>query len=315
MTSKRRLGYFDPGAFLNVEMYPTQRLRVLLGARIDAFGTASGVYFEPRMSFRWKVRGGEGNATTLKAALGLYAQPPQINETDPVFGTPGIGANQATQFSCGVEQELAHRVTVSVEPFYKNLFNLVAPRADASQPSGFLYTNEGTGFAYGVEFLIKYKPDKHFMGWFAYTISRSERRDLPGTPIHLFQYDQTHVLSALGSYNFGNGWSAGMRVRLVSGNPFTPIIGGYFDSNGGDYGPVDKLPIYSARLPTFFELDVRVEKKWKILKDSNFSVYIDVLNATNQRNVEGFTYNYDFQIHATAAGLPIIPSLGARVEL
>ena len=106
-----------------------------------------------------------------------------------------------------------------------------------------------------------------------------------------------------------------MRVRYVTGNPFTPIVGGYFDNNGGDYGPVDKLPIYSARLPAFFELDVRVEKKWHILKDSSFSLYLDVLNATDNRNVESFTYNYDFQIHSTASGLPILPSFGARIEL
>jgi TonB family protein len=315
LTSNRTLGYFDPGAFVNVELYPVSRLRMLAGARVDTFGTASGVYFQPRMSLRWVARGSEGDRTTLKAALGMYAQAPQINETDPVFGTPGIGANEATQISAGIEQDLLHRVSVSVEPFYKNLFNLVSPRADASQPSGFLYTNEGTGFAYGVEFLIKYKPDKHFMGWIAYTISRSERRDLPEQPIHLFEYDQTHVFSALGTYNFGGGWSVGARVRYVTGNPYTPIVGGYFDSNAGDYGPVDKLPVYSARLPAFFSVDVRVEKKWHILKDSQFSLYLDVLNATNNRNVESFTFNYDYQIHATAAGLPILPSFGARLEL
>ncbi len=73
--------------------------------------------------------------------------------------------------------------------------------------------------------------------------------------------------------------------------------------------------MYSARLPPFFELDVRVEKRWRILKDSQLSVYLDVLDATNYRNVEALTYNYDYQIHATAAGLPIIPSLGIKVEL
>jgi hypothetical protein len=119
----------------------------------------------------------------------------------------------------------------------------------------------------------------------------------------------------VGTYSFGNGWSVGARVRFVSGNPYTPIIGGYFDNSGGDYGPVDKLPVFSGRLPPFFELDVRVEKKWRILKDSQLSAYIDVLNATNNRNVESFTYNYDYQFHATAAGLPIIPSVGVRIEL
>ncbi|HEY2368878.1 MAG TPA: TonB-dependent receptor, partial [Polyangiaceae bacterium] len=314
-TSTRSFGYFDPAAFANIEMHPSKNVRVIAGARVDTFGGTSGVYLQPRMNLRWVLRGKEGDRTTLKGALGLYAQAPQINEIDPVFGTPGLSANQATQMSFGIEQELFKRVEVSIEPFYKNLFDLVSQRPDAAQTSGFRYTNEGTGFAYGVELLVKYKADKHFSGWIAYTISRSERRDLPEQPLHLFQYDQTHVLSALGTYSFGNGWSVGARVRFVSGNPYTPIIGGYFDNNGGDYGPVDKLPVYSARLPPFFSLDVRVEKKWHILKDSQLSVYIDVLNATNYRNIEALTYAYDYQFHATAAGLPIIPSLGGRLEL
>lgn len=315
LTSTRSFGYFDPAAFANVEMFPAKTLRVLLGARVDAFGGTQGVYFQPRMNARWLLRGKEGERTTLKGALGLYAQAPQINEIDPVFGTPGLSANQATQVSLGIEQELLHRVTVSLEPFYKNLFDLVSNRPDPTAPGGFRYGNEGTGFAYGLELLVKYAPDRHFSGWIAYTLSRSERRDLPEEPLHLFQYDQTHVLSAVGTYSFGNGWSVGARVRYVTGNPYTPILGGYFDNTGGDYGPVDKLPVYSGRLPPFFELDVRVEKKWHILKDSQLSVYIDVLNATDNRNVESFTYGYDYQIHATAGGLPILPSLGARLEL
>jgi len=315
LTSTRSFGYFDPAAFANIEIHPSPSVKVLLGARVDTFGGTSGVYLQPRMNVRWVLRGKEGSRTTLKGALGLYAQPPQINEIDPVFGTPGLSANQATQASFGIEQEILKRVDVSIEPFYKNLFDLVSQRPDATQTAGYRYTNEGTGFAYGVEFLAKYKPDKHFSGWIAYTLSRSERRDLPGQPLHLFQYDQTHVLSVLGTYSFGNGWSVGARVRFVTGNPYTPIIGGYFDNNGGDYGPVDKLPVYSGRLPPFFSLDVRVEKKWHIFKDSQFSVFIDMLNATNYRNVEAFTFNYDFQFHATAAGLPILPSVGARLEL
>ena len=315
LTSTRSFGYFDPAAFANAEIFPAPAVRVLLGARVEAFGGTSGVYLEPRMSLRWTLRGHEGAHTTLKAALGTYAQAPQINEIDPVFGTPGIGANQATQVSVGLEQEMLRRVTVSIEPFYKNLFDLVSSRPDPTQPSGFRFGNEGTGFAYGIEFLLKVKPDLHFSGWLAYTLSRSERRDLPEEPLHLFQYDQTHVLSAVGTYSFGDGWSVGARVRYVTGNPYTPIIGGYFDNNGGDYGPVDKLPVYSGRLPAFFAMDVRLEKKFHVLKDTKLTVYLDVHNATNNRNVESFTNNYDYQIHATAAGLPILPSLGARIEL
>lgn len=162
LTSVRSYGYFDPGAFLNAEIHPAETMRVLVGARLDTFGATAGVYVQPRMSMRWVVRGKDDDKTTLKGAFGLYAQPPQINETDPVFGTAGLFANRATQISFGIEQELLHHVELSVEPFYKNLFDLVSQMPDPTQASGTRYVNSGTGFAYGVELLVKCKPDKHF---------------------------------------------------------------------------------------------------------------------------------------------------------
>jgi TonB family protein len=44
-----------------------------------------------------------------------------------------------------------------------------------------------------------------FFGWISYTLSRSERHDVPSEPLSLFQFDQTHVLTLLGNYKFGRG--------------------------------------------------------------------------------------------------------------
>src|SRR5690606_20709929 len=52
-----------------------------------------------------------------------------------------------------------------------------------------------------------------------YTLSRSERRANPDDAQRLFDFDQTHIASILGSYQLGAGWELGARFRLVSGVP------------------------------------------------------------------------------------------------
>jgi hypothetical protein len=253
--------------------------------------------------------------TVVKAALGVYTQEPQPFENDPVFGTPNIAVERAVHASAGIEQEVAPNVDLSLEGFYKDLYGLVSRRPDATTPSGFRYGNEGTGFVYGAELLLKYRPDARFYGWIAYTLSRSERRSLPEEDLRIFEYDETHVLSALGSLRLGRGWEAGLRVRYTTGFPYTPVIAGAFDADAGAYSPIERRPLYGGRVPAFFSLDVRVEKKWQLSERANVAVYVDVLNATNQRNVEGITSNFDFSRAGVVSGIPFLPVLGVRGEL
>ncbi len=125
-----------------------------------------------------------------------------------------------------------------MEGFYKDLNNLVVPVAAASSTAnGQSYQNNGSGRVYGSEFLLRYKPEGRFFGWVAYTLSRSERRDAGGDALYTFDYDQTHILTALGSYKLGRGWQAGLRFRYVSGTPYTPELGGVMDYDAGSYAP------------------------------------------------------------------------------
>lgn len=313
LTQQRTFGFFNPAAFLSVEAKPHKSLTTILGVRAETFGGVPGVAVEPRATVRYLVS--PDPKLMVKAAVGLYTQAPQIYENDPLFGTADIGVARSAQASAGIEFELFHRVELSLEPFYKRLYELVSRRPDPTTTSGFRYGNEGEGFAYGTELLVKYRPDARFLGWIAYTISRSERRSLPEQDLRPFDYDQTHVLSALGSYRLGHGWETGVRVRYVTGNPYTPVRGGAFDADAGAYGPLEQRPLNSSRFPAFFSMDVRVEKKWTFGKTANVSVYLDVMNAINHRNVEGYNTNFDNSLTVPVKGLPILPNLGLRGEL
>ena len=44
------------------------------------------------------------------------------------------------------------------------------------------------------------------------------------------------------------------------------------------------------------------------------NVYLDVINVYNRQNGEAIVYSYNLQNNTLQAGLPIIPSLGIRLE-
>jgi hypothetical protein len=241
--------------------------------------------------------------TTLKGGVGLFAQPPQAQETNAVFGMSGLTSNRAIHYDLGIERAFAPHIETSLEGFYKQLDNLVEPGLG----------NTGSGVVYGAETLIRYKPDERFFGWIAYTLSRSLRRDQPGAPLRIFQYDETHVLTVLGSYRIGRGWELGMRYRLSSGYMYTPNAYGFYDENVGTYLALSSYPVDGSRLPLFHSLDIRVDKTWTF-GWGKLNAYLDVLNVYNQGNVDGLTYDFNYTHMAYANDLPIIPSIGLRVE-
>jgi TonB family protein len=319
--SREKATIFRPAWYMEAELQPTNRLRIVPGVRVDYARDTGHADFAPRLVARYDlVKGADPNhpelqprRTTLKGGVGVFYQPPQFQETNPVFGTPGLTSNRALHYSLGVEQEITRQVEVSVEGFYKDLTNQVSRAPNAS--GDYTYGNRGLGSVIGLETLLKYKPDARFFGWIAYTLSRSVRRDSAASPEYLFQYDQTHNLIMLGSYRLGRGWEFGARFRIVTGPLDTPVVSSpalpaLYASDAGAYTPLQAKP-FSTRLPLFHQLDLRVDKRWQF-KSWRLSAYLDIQNVYNNAAVEGLAYNYNYSRQSYQTGIPIIPSVGLR---
>jgi TonB family protein len=292
---------FEPAVYTEIEATPWKGGRIVPGMRLDYTQATNAWDFAPRVVARQDVA--DDPRTTIKGGVGLFAQPPQAQETNAVFGMSGLTSNRAYHYDVGVERVVTRQIDASLEGFYKELDHLV------EQGLG----NTGSGVVYGAEALIRYKPDERFFGWIAYTLSRSLRRDAPGAPLRIFEFDETHVLTILGSYRIGRGWELGMRYRLSSGYMYTPNQYGFYDENIGAYLPLSAYPPDNSRLPLFHSLDIRVDKTWQY-RWGKISAYLDVLNVYNQGNVDGVVQDYNNTHSAPANDLPIIPSLGLRVE-
>ncbi len=306
-----------PAAYAMLELTPTDSLKLLPGIRGDYDESTGKFSADPRLGARWDIRSGYPR-TTLKGGAGLFHQAPEPYESIEPFGNGGLKPESAQHYSLGFEQELARPLELSVEGFYKRLDDIVlaAPSADSSA-NGVSYQNIGSGRVYGSELLLRFKPttgDRRFFGWIAYTLSRSERRDSDSADYYRYDYDQTHILTALASYKLGRGWQLGARFRYVTGSPYTPELGGTVDYDAGAYAPVTSLSRNSARLPAFHQLDVRIDKTWQF-QSWALSAYLDVQNAYNHQNTEAISYNFDYSQTTPTHGLPILPILGLRGEL
>jgi hypothetical protein len=244
---------------------------------------------------------------TLKAAIGVYHQPPSVAgvDTDPVFGNPALISQRSLQSSIGFEWSLRPGLLLTFETFYNRLSNVVAPA-----PAPERLANTGIGRIWGFEVFLRQALTDRMFGWLSYSFSKSQRLDAPGDNWRLFDYDQTHVLTAILSYKLGAGWELGGRFRYATGNPRTPVVGAVKDDNTDTfvaiYGPSN-----SRRLPNFVQLDVRVDKVW-VFNTWSLDLYLDVQNVTDTRAVEGITYSFNYAQTVYFIGLPIIPVLGLK---
>jgi TonB family protein len=300
---------FLPGAFVELRLSPHPSLDILPSLRADWHSGIRRVSLDPRLSARWSASPG----TVLKAAAGLYQQPPAPDESDRFFGTPALAYQRSWQYSVGVEQRVRHGVDLDVTAFYKDLTQRVVRNAAADvDPSAPRYTNQGTGRIYGVEALLRARFGERFFGWIAYTFQRSFRTDGPGERERTFSFDQPHILTALGTYRPNARWALGARFRLVSGNPYTPVAGSIYDARDDVYVPLYGA-VNSGRLGTFYALDLRVDRIWTFER-WRLSAYLDVQNVTNHDNQEGWQYSFDYRQRTPLTGLPILPILGLKAE-
>jgi outer membrane receptor protein involved in Fe transport len=153
-----------------------------------------------------------------------------------------------------------------------------------------------------------------FFGWISYTLSRSERRDVPSEPYALYQFDQTHVLTILGSYKLGRGWTLGGRFRLTSGDLYTPRDTGAYDATVGSQLAVSSFPPYGSRMPLFEQLDIRLDRSFT-RGPVRGSAFIDIQNVYFANNPMGLSYNYNYTKSTPINGLPLLPITGVRFEL
>ncbi len=302
-----------PAAYVQADWEPVEGVHLVPGVRVDVFagGSAEDVTVDPRFVARWELL----DWLVLKGGVGLFHQPPEAFQAANVLGDQGLGIPAALHVSGGAEVALGEVLELDVAGYSISRWGLMRVVRDVTVSSGGdigqqIFDDTREERSVGLEVLVRHRPVGPFFGWIAYTLSRTERRDATGLPWRRHALDQPHVLTAVGSLRLGDGWELGARVRLVSGNPTTPIEGVFYDADRDAYRPIRGEP-RSGRLPAFFQLDLRVDKQWTF-ETWILNTYLDLLNATYRDNAEFVRYSYDFSQKEMVGGLPILPSIGVK---
>lgn len=322
-----------------------RRLTLTPGVRLDLYGSrgATAWAVDPRLAARAQIT----RRFALLSALGVAHQPPSFVVPVPGIQPAGLeaGLQRALQQSFGVEADIGDGMVATATLFQNAFFNMTDPlgsfdpRFNDCPPGGFsgrtlagdpgrqpenpvacgprfipgtlggdrsggggqaidstagsraadAFTVRTLGRAFGLELLVKRRLTRKLGGFLAYTLSRSTR-SYEGRN-YVASFDRTHVVNLALSYELGRGVRVGGRAMYYTG-----LVQ---QTEGGA----------SGRLPGFFRLDLRAEKRWRLGEQAWLSLVAEWMNATLSKEAVATRCNLQ-GCEARMIGPVTIPSLG-----
>jgi hypothetical protein len=333
------------GTRADVVLAITPRFEVIPGVRLDFYGSegATALGFDPRLAARLAI----SDKVRLLEAVGIAHQPPSFIVPVPGFQPGGLhgGLQEALQESLGIETDLDGATVASATVFHNVFFNMSdplgtrTPTISGCPPGAFpaetLPGDPGAqsgrnrclndrfkagqigsdggrgggggdaqtiktlevrdmGNAYGLELMFKRRLTRRLGGFFSYTLSRSTRSVDNRTFIASF--DRTHVVNAAAAYDLGRNWRAGSRFTFYTGLPAAED-----PSNPGA----------SSRLPSFYRIDLRAEKRWTFADHAWISFVAEWMNVTLHKEAISTTCTLQ-GCQSQTIGPITIPSLGVE---
>lgn len=259
-----------------------------LGAHYDSNSLVADGEVGPRVSLEYRP----WPADKITAAWGLYDQEPSALQVNPQYGNPGMEPESAEHTVLSYDHDFSTSLIGRADVYYKALSNLVV--SDPSNPE--LYDNKGVGDVKGLDLFLTKDLGKHFFGALSYSLSNSDRLDLPSQAWGLYQYDQPDIFNAVGSYSPNTRWTFSCKLRYNSGNLVLP-------SGDDTYNGSDRLPYY-------LRIDPQVERNWRF-QTWTLTAYAEIINLLNRKNVAMEFVNSSGQT-GTVPDLPRFPDIGVE---
>ncbi|MBC7367677.1 MAG: TonB-dependent receptor, partial [Undibacterium sp.] len=310
------------GAYVALRLQPTPALVIEPGLRFDRRDQSGNGNISPRLNAVLTL-----GHTHLRAAWGLYRQSQGLHELAIEDGDTSFHrSEQAEHRILGLEQSLPAGITLRLEayerrstglrPHWENLDNIynLFPEVQTDRarfgPSG--------GRARGVELLLQQRLSPHFTWNASYAYARAEET-LAGRIISRAR-DQRHTFYADASYAPSPKWRFSAAWQFHTGWPITPFTYNLVTLNNGRRVAVRSTGApYSATLPDYHRLDLRVTRVWQF-KRSEVRAYLDLFNVYDRVNTYGNLR--DITVQGTTLTvkerprelLPFLPSVGAAWE-
>lgn len=260
---------------------------------------------EPRAAVRWDPT----EWLSLRSGFGLYAQSAFAADLSAAFGNPTLPPSRGWHLLAGATVRPREGLSFELTGFVTTSRDLAVRSPVESPLRARALEPLGRGRAFGGQLLARLELGRNLFGWVSYGLVRSERKNGEGD-WRPFDQDQTHVLTALGSWRIGFGFEVGFRVRYATGFPRTAVVDSFLDARRDTWQPVFGRQ-NGIRLADFFQLDVRASRTFS-LGPTELEIYLEVQNTTNHENTEEWVYSTDLSERRAITGFPILPLLGAR---
>jgi hypothetical protein len=206
------------------------------------------------------------------------------------MGNLHAGLQKSVQASAGVEVELPWGITTTVTAF-DNIFSNMSDILDIYRPKEALDRDwRSQGYGRGLEVYLRRRFTAKLGGFVSYTLSESTRTSYLSTSPSAF--DRRHVLNAALGYEFPKKIRAGARVTFYTG---TPNFRAYHPNPANPWDRPDP-----PRDPSFFRLDLRLEKRFELRNQRWLSITAEMINSTLSKEI----------INGAKIGPISIPSLG-----
>ncbi|UCE07909.1 MAG: TonB-dependent receptor plug domain-containing protein, partial [bacterium] len=302
MDNKRLYNY--AGIYLQDqwELFPPI-LSLNVGLRWEYFNVSQQMVWSPRLNFSLSI----DDKSVLKGAWGYYRQfpkdPVQMDENN---GNPRLKAQHAKHYILGIERQIYRNVLTRIELYYKDFHKLIVKDTITN------YSNTGTGKSYGAEIFLQKRVSGKVDGWISYSHSFSKRKDQPQGVEYYPMQDQRHTISAVINLHPHPNWDLSFKWLVYSGRPYTPLDSVIYISETNGYLPIEGS-INSQRLPSYQRLDIRVDYwfRWGAIP---FSLYFEVLNVYNHKNIYDYIWNKDYSQRDVSYQFPLLPTFGMSVK-
>lgn len=277
-----------------------EKLTASAGVRFDGNSYSSKMrnplrQFSPRLSLSYAA----SPQFSINFNTGIYYQLPSNtllgyrNAQNNLVNRETMKYIRSVHLVGGLAYVLPSETKISVEGFYKSYsqypfllrdsINLANLGGDfgviGNEPA---LSNSG-GNTYGLEVFVQQKLFKGFYGMLAYTWMKSQFED-KNQNLVASSWDNRHTLTLTAGKKFTGNWEIGTRFRYGSGTPYTPFnvalssLKQNWDINGKALPDYDLLN--TERLPAYYNLDVRVDKKF-YSRTFSLNLYVDIQNITN----------------------------------
>lgn len=282
---------------------------------------------DPRVSFQYNL----GKGQTLSLGYGLHSRTlgigsyftsiPQVMTRELV--NRNLGMIKAHHLVLGYDWYGKKGWHVRAEAYYQSLFNVpVGVSMDSSywilnDRDGFAkekMSNDGTGLNYGLDLTVEKFFGNNFFVLVSGAYYRSFYKGLDGVQ-RSTRYDGIYNSSYMGGKEFafknGGVLQLGVRGVLSGGLRYTPADS-IASAAARAYVP-DLNKIYAVQTPFYARLDLRIAYR-KNMRRSNYTLALDVQNATARKNVREETFDYVTQKIAFTYQSGLVPVLSFQID-